>query len=438
MSFILTPPAAIPTVRGQAARTLLWDFERDGISTLSASAASCTIASSSFDGTGAALITGTGVAQLNCDIALSTVVPAFTGGLGLDIIADRSKTTSLSMLASADAGFAAYAQIGSNPAAAANTSCLTYRTIQPYFIGAFPGGATADPSWSPGYQGTWIATPPTYPTELNKARIRALNVGGQIPLIYLRRIYALAPRKSRVVFTIDDGYATAYRLLKPVLDSFKIKASWAIIADLIGTSATYIKTSDLSQLFDEGHELITHGPVGGAGNIVDNYPTVAAAIADAEYHRGWLASQNILSDAASHVYTWPQGKHQAATNDLTYRDAMRAKGFTIGRTASTFTSSCVSDFWPDKLTLPIIGHLQAASAGAEATNIAAIVSAINMAALRGTDVILMNHAGVASTDVAWGSNGGLNIRDTDYSTICAAVAANIAAGTQQFALLSDL
>lgn len=82
--------------------------------------------------------------------------------------------------------------------------------------------------------------------------------------------------------------------------------------------------------------------------------------------------------------------------------------------------------------------MQAASAGAEAANIAAIVSAINNAAARGTDVIVMLHAGVPSTDTAWGSNSALNIRTTDLESICAAIRANVIAGTQTNCLLGDL
>lgn len=421
-----------------ASRTIAWDFARDGASSVSVVSASCTISTAIIDGEPCLKITGTSAAQAQIDIDLSAAPIAFNGGLGMDVVSERATSNSLVCLASADAGFAAYIQFGTTPPAAAVTSPLTYRSVQPYLVMAHPGGAVADPSFAPGYQGTWVGTPPTYPIELSKLRIRITNQTSQIPVAYLRRVYALAPRKSRVVISLDDGYAAAYRLLKPVLDAYQLKASWSIIADLIGATSLYMQRADLERLFAEGHELVSHGPIAGTGNVVDNYSSVADALADAESHRDTLSAWGLMTPRASAVYVWPQGKHQAATDDTAYRDAMRAAGFTTGRTASPVTAGLVSDLWPDKLLLPIIGHTQAASSGAEATNITALVNRINDAALRGTDVILMLHTGVASTDTAWGSNGGLNIRTTDLATICAAINTNVIAGTQQSARLGDL
>lgn len=90
------------------------------------------------------------------------------------------------------------------------------------------------------------------------------------------------------------------------------------------------------------------------------------------------------------------------------------------------------------LLLPIIGHTQAASSGAEATNITSMVNQINNAAAFGTDCVLMLHAGVPSTDTAWGSNGALNIRTTDLATICAAIRTNVIAGTQRSVCMGEL
>lgn len=420
--------------------TVIWDYERDGAGAVSAVSASCTTSAGSVDGVSMLKITGASAAQAQIDIDLSSAVPAFSGGLLIEMAADRSTTTSLSLLASADSGFAAYIQFGQNPSAAGNGSCLTYNTVQRYTIAAYPGGSTADPNFSPGYQGTWATTPPTYPTELNKLRLRLSNATSQIPVGYVRRVWALGKRKSRVVISIDDGYASAYRLLKPVLDTYGFKATWGIITDSIDTTSLYMTRKDLEELYAQRHELVAHGPIGGTGNIVSNYSgNVASAVADVLYHRNNLESWGLLTQAARRVYVWPQGVHQSATDSNTIREALRVEGFTLGRTASTLLNySVVADLWPDKLVLPIIGHTQAASSGAESTNIANIVAAINIANARGTDIVLMLHAGVSSTDTSWGSNGGLNMRTTDLDTICQALNTNVLAGTQAVVTLGDL
>lgn len=424
-----------PDIAG-AGRTMLWDYARNGVTGVSASAASCTFEASTFDGEACLKVTGTSTATVNLDIDVSATPIAFGGGVGMDIVSDRTKGTTLALLAAADTGFAAYIQGGANPTAASNTAVWTYRTVQPYTFHIFPTGS--DPAFSPGYQGTWAGTPPTYPTELSKVRVRAINVGGQVPVFYLRRVYAVAPRISRVVISIDDGYATAYRLLKPVLDTYALRASWGIIYSAIGATATFMTTHDLGRLYDQGHELVAHGPTGGSGSLTSNYATAAEAVADAEYNRDGLRSLGVLRPEAASVYVWPGGSHQWATDDTTLRDAMRSAGFTVGRGAAPLLYPMCADTWPERLLLPIVGHTQAASSGAEATNIAAVVSAIDNAALWGTDVIVMLHAGVPSTDTNWGSNGTLNIRTTDLATICSAIRENVDAGTQRSVLLSDL
>lgn len=421
--------------RGRAARQILWDYAVDGSAAVSVVSASCTISAAMIDGEPALKITGTSAAQAQVDIDLSAVAPSFLGPLGLELAADRANTGSISMLASADAGFAAYAHIGYNPSAASNTSSWTYRSVQPYTLIAHPNGSPADTSWSPGYQGTWVGTPPTYPTELNRLRIRILNTNGLPPVAYIKRVFSLGARKSRIAITLDDGYSSAYRLLLPVLNAYDLPATWSIIADQVGKTAQYMRQSDLRRLYDMGHALVAHGPIGGTGNIVTKYPTVAEAVADVQYHRDTLASWGLLRPGDEQVYVWPQGNHQGATDDLSYRSALRQAGFTVGRSASNVTCGWIADLWPESLVLPIVGHTQAASSGAEATNITNIVAAINNAAARGTDLVLMSHQGVPSTDTAWGSNGGLNIRTTDYATICAAIKANVTAGTQEAVLL---
>jgi hypothetical protein len=416
----------------KAGRTILWDYERDGTGAMTIVGSSCTISGTTLNGVPCAKLTGTGAATIYVNITLTSAF-GFTGGLGIDCAAERANTTQLTARVALDSSVANYASASVNPTAASNTSCWTYNDTQEYAIQAFPGGSPADSGF--GYGGTWSPSGPTYPTEVAYAHVRAANVGGQTPIFYVRRVYALAPRVSRVAVIVDDGYATAYRLLKPVLESRKIRASWALIpSEIDGGSATFMKWTDVNRLFDQGHEIVTHGSLG-----VDTAGGLSPFMAQAMAERQRIRDLGYATARSDRCYVWPGGNHQYATNDTTYRDAMRAAGIVIARGAMPMPQySLTMDTWPDRLTLPIIGHTQKASSGLEATNIADMVSYINNAALFGTDVILMLHAGVASTDTSWGSNSGLNIRTTDLATICDAIRTNVIAGTQQSVTFGEL
>lgn len=430
----LRTPAGMPVdldrsrYADKSGRTLLWDYERDGLGALTVIGSSCTLAPTTLNGVPCVKVTGTSAGGTTYTrISLGSKPITLTGGVGMDCAAERANTTQLTARIGPGSSVPDYASASLNPTAASNTSFWTYNDVQEYSIQAFPNGTGF------AYGGTWT-TPPTYPTEAGYAEVRANAVAGQIPVWYLRRVYSMAPRVSRVALVLDDGYATAYRLLKPVLESYKLRASWAIIpSEIDGGTALFMTWADVANLFDQGHEIVTHGTtaVSGAGSVGAFMATVRA-------QRQRIRDLGFATARSDRCYVWPGGEHQTAVNDTAYRDAMRAEGFVIGRGAMPHTIAWTADTIPEPLVLPIIGHTQAGSSGAEATNISGIVGAINQAAATGTDLIVMNHAGVPSSDTSWGSNGALNIRTTDYATICAAIRANVVAGMQAAVQLGEL
>lgn len=433
------PPILFAPSPAGAGRTVIYDAARDGLTGVTVVSSSCTVSLATFDGEPALQIAGNAGVTAVVNFSFTGTPYAFDRGLCLEIASNRDLSTGMVFQASPDNTYAAFIEAAFNPSAPSTSSPWGYRTIQPYMTTAFAGVTPADPNFTPGYQGTWTGTPPTFPTELGAVRFRISPNGGNAPFGFVRRFSALRPRRSRIVFTFDDGLSSAYRLLKPIMDRYNFKGTFDVIANLVDSAnPIYLRLREVAQLYNEGHEIVAHGPIQGTGNIVTNYPTVQAAIDDAQFQRDTIRNWGYLTPQAERVYIWPQGQYAASLNDARYLNAMRQVGFTVGRTASTVVSNCIADIWPETLTLPIIGHTQAASAPAEATNISNIVATINGCASRGTDGILMFHNGVPSTDTAWGSNGGLNIRTTDFDTICAAVAANVAAGTQEVVLMSRL
>ena len=421
--------------------TTVWSAEFNGTTGVTPTA--CTISLDQINGETVLKLTGTTInTNMQIDIDISSSPFAYFGGSHIECYTDTSKTTNIATLMSADGGFLAYAQGGFAPTAWNETNGLVSSTVQKFISQWHAGGAVADVQFSPGYQGTWIATPPAYPVDITKIRIRFNAKTGFAPLAYLKRVGATSGRKSRVCISVDDGLASSYRHLKPVFEKHGLSCSWAIIADKIG-GAGFMSVDNLRELYANGHEMVTHGPrvTGLTGDVVNNYLSdpdpVASAVSDARFHRDSLRSWGVLSSAAEKVYVWPRGAHARYVDDLAYDNAMIAAGFTLGRSYSITPYSFVAKQWPNQMMLPVIGHAQAAGSLAnEQANISTIVNRINDAALRGTDVILVFHEGVGPTYNTWTTP--LYIRSDHMNQICAAIRANINSGVQECVVLSDL
>ena len=421
--------------------TTVWSAARNGLAGVTPTA--CTVSIESLNGETVMKLAGTAVnTNMQVDIDLSATPFSYFGGVHIECYTDTSKTTNIVTLASADSGFLAYAQGGFAPTAWNETNGLVSSTVQKFISQWHPGGAIADTQFSPGYQGAWASTPPTYPVDMKKVRVRFNAKTGFAPVAYLKMVGVTGGRKSRVSVSIDDGLISAYQYMRPVFEKHNLTCSWAIIADKIG-GAGFMTVDNLRELYKNGHEMITHGPkiTGRVGDVVNNYLSdpdpVASAVADACYHRDALRSWGVLSSAAEKVYVWPRGAHARSVDDLAYDEGMKAAGFTLGRSYSITPYSFVAEQWPNQMMLPVIGHAQASGSLAnEQANIQLIINRINDAALRGTDVILVLHEGAGPTYDTWST--ALYIRSDHLNQICAAIRANVNAGTQECVLLSAL
>lgn len=81
---------------------------------------------------------------------------------------------------------------------------------------------------------------------------------------------ATRPPKPLVVFTFDDGWLNDWTVVKPILDSKKIKASFCIVAGYVGSSATKrLNWNQVHALSDDGHEILNHSYTHTRLNIED-------------------------------------------------------------------------------------------------------------------------------------------------------------------------
>jgi len=269
-------------------------------------------------------------------------------------------------------------------------------------------------------------------------RVRVNPVTGQIAQITLRRVTINPSRKGRIAIMADDGRATWWRRALPLLERRGLRCSVSIIPDRVESSAVFATWTDIQRAKDKGHEVLTHGPIGGTGNIVANYGTVAEAVEDAVASRAALDARGLLSERGRACYIWPQGTWQASSGQTAYLDAMKAAGFTLGRSVTRYLPCSVVDATRTQyggLMLPIIGHIRGADATAEGVVVNNIVSAIQACGASGLDGILMFHD-IIDAGGAYGDNDEIEV--DRFITILDAVVTQIAAGKVENVLFSDM
>jgi len=295
-----------------------------------------------------------------------------------------------------------------------------------------PGDAAGN---SPSKWSTGGGTPVWGSTSFSRVRVRLDYSASQTPWIELYEITSADDvTRSAIAISIDDGYTSAYTIAAPELEKRGLRASFGIIADLVGTGG-YMTLAQLQDLVARGHECVVHGPIGGAGSLL-NYSASAnryqAVYNDIAFHQAYLRANGLDRNGSANIYVPPQGQDQFATGDETIRDAMKALGMVGARRAGTGIQTKRAVRGRDAFTLPIIGHVWT-TAPAEAANITGIVNLVNAAASDRWDAVLMFHKFIngAAAD-------SLEIDVANFRTILDAIVANRLAKTQDSVLLSTL
>ena len=335
--------------------------------------------------------------------------------------------TTVSMYVGSSGYSAAYSKpvthSGSNVHANAHTG---YFTLAPD-----PKTATADTvrvEWTVN-----TGTPDWTTTTMQAAKMRITPAGGQVAVVEIFGIWADGfASVPKCVFVADDGYDSIYDYGLPVFDRFGHRLSMAIIADSVGLSG-YMTTAKLQEAEARGHECVVHGPNIAALNLSE-LTTQAEIEADLAIGQEQLRAAGL--GQANHgdlIYVYPQGIYQHARDDHRIRDALIARGFIAARLATVTQSSLeMSHAGRLLLHLPIIGHTWVDDPS-EAANIARIIVKIQEAAAQGRSVIIMLHK-ITSGAAAQ----ALEMRQSNLTLICSALADLELAGTMQNATLGQL
>lgn len=268
-------------------------------------------------------------------------------------------------------------------------------------------------------------TPALAATQVARHKIRITPAAGRTANFRIKKIQYDVQDVPCIAIVFDDNYASVITNGLPVLNARGLKASFGVIADVIGVNARYASLDQLLAWNQAGHECCTHGPMGeyGAGNFFSNNATLEGTAADIQYNRQGIISRGLDKDGSANALIWPQGRYWGSSQqDAEGLILARDLGFTHARSTimPAFFNRQIATGEHQRYALPILGHLNAS--GTEAANVTAINNAIIECALKKKSGILMYH------EVGNSSAGNINIATADFTTHMNTISALVAQG----------
>ena len=308
---------------------------------------------------------------------------------------------------------------------------------------------------------SWSKTGFTGPVEeqvFTDAKVNvSLAAGGTITFALRSVRLNVGRKKARIAIVADDGYLNFFRVGVPILQSYGIKSSAALIPATWGQGSGISQVATLpvfKEYVRNGNQCIAHGPnkPPHVNLWSPQYPDTASRLQDIKEVIQILLDNGLTDSWGAQCYIFPQGVYNSGAGEPDLLLAMQNAGIRMSRGAQvdndivksrpTYLDG-LSALNHKRMIMPIIGHQFKGPAGSaaaddptESANIAAIVDAIQNLSAAGADMTLMLHRVVHPGTVTAGP-GGLDIETTRLAAICAAIKAEIDAGRLEDVLFSD-
>lgn len=96
--------------------------------------------------------------------------------------------------------------------------------------------------------------------SLKASKIRIFPTAGQPAIVWVEGLYIAKPLPRPVIcLTFDDASKSWMTLLRPLLQKYNLKATFAVNWGEVGTNdALYVNSSDILSLYNEGHDIASH------------------------------------------------------------------------------------------------------------------------------------------------------------------------------------
>lgn len=267
--------------------------------------------------------------------------------------------------------------------------------------------APLDTEWTAVGAGSWASTM-TYAAFQG---VRKSSPTGTTRIWIYEVVESDKQSLPQIILGADDGHLTWYTDGLPVLEKYGFPSYLAYIEDYAvdGNGGLSMTKTQWQDAIARGHYAVVHGPKLGLSSLRDyfssyvGYDSVEAAqLADIVHNRDGMIAAGLDPDGRGRsFYVYPQGYHQPSggAGDDTIANALAAAGMTGARLAAAQNGIVVNGIAKGmRGYLPILGHSYAG--GSEATNISALITAMQSEIGMGRSVIFMFHQVKASPTLA--------------------------------------
>ena len=242
-----------------------------------------------------------------------------------------------------------------------------------------------------------VLTPTGSPTLPGVKRLRInFNVtsNASTTSVWIGFIGIVAPKKTTVVLSIDDGYRTGYDFVAPLSRYYNLPVSFGIDRYYVEQqNPTYFTKAHIQELHADNSDLfefVTHG-------YNNTNLTTAGSAADYVQQqvdtRAYLRTLGVLGDGPNH-HPWVQSIY-----DNTATAAMKAAGFLSARVGAAGTKSTWDSHYPSGQDKQAFIQVAAISPTSGLT-VANLQTAVNAAVTEGYGITHVNMHQAGAVDAA--------------------------------------
>lgn len=229
---------------------------------------------------------------------------------------------------------------------------------------------------------------PSWGTNMVRVRIRLEPQANNSHNVWICSLRDGAYYKPMIVFGFDDGLANTVNVAKPTMDTYGFKGTAYIISSLVGSSATYMTTSEITTLYNAGWDICNHTKT-HQQNVLPT-DTLANCTTEIQDCTNYIVAQGWNRRGSAYHFAAPYGE-QTYYNATNYRNAITAAGMITARgTQEGVQAPFVDDGFALRCLLP----------DGSAETLASQQNRIKAAIGAGGSVLLLFHSIVTPADAS--------------------------------------
>lgn len=188
---------------------------------------------------------------------------------------------------------------------------------------------------------------PSFDTDMSRVQFSIAATASQVTTAYFSNLRTGGWSRPQVVIMFDDGWQSVLDTAKPLMDTYGIPGTVAVIEDFVG-DAGYMSEANLQTLHAAGWGMVNHSWKHGEGASAAPWlgsSSVADCQAQISHCRAYLESLGFTRDDEHLIYCSPFGEF--STNYLTAaaNDGCIFFRGTMGTNVSQLTYPNIGDEW---------------------------------------------------------------------------------------------